>query len=80
MFAAAPFWAFLADYPMRRLLKIISMIDKTAKWQLLTGTPQSQWVSSSGKMLIMGDAAHAMLPYMSQGTSNTSRETVSVKV
>lgn len=48
-----------------RLTKIISLIDKTVKWPLLSGAPLSRWFS--GKIVVIGDAAHAMLPYMSQG-------------
>ena len=43
------------------------MIHKTLKWPLLSGTPLKNWVSSSGKLVIIGDAAHAMMPYMSVG-------------
>ncbi|PLB39666.1 FAD/NAD(P)-binding domain-containing protein [Aspergillus candidus] len=50
-----------------RLTKIIGFIDKTIKWPLLTGAPMSRW--ASGKTVILGDAAHAMLPYMSQGAA-----------
>jgi hypothetical protein len=50
----------------RSLTKIIGMIDKTLKWPLLSGSILERWVS--GKAVILGDAAHAMLPYMSQGT------------
>lgn len=51
------------------LTKIIDMIDTTLKWPLLSGTPLKRWVASSKKLLIMGDAAHAMVPYMSQGAA-----------
>lgn len=51
----------------RRLVKVINMIEKTLKWPLLSGVPLERWVSASGKALIMGDAAHPMLPYMSEG-------------
>ncbi|OQE08477.1 hypothetical protein PENVUL_c009G05272 [Penicillium vulpinum] len=50
-----------------RLEKIISLIEKTIKWPLISGVPLSRWVN--GKVLILGDAAHAMLPYMSQGAA-----------
>lgn len=49
------------------LTKIISMIKKTLKWPLVSGRALRRWVSDSGKLLILGDAAHAMVPYMSQG-------------
>lgn len=43
------------------------MIESTLKWSLLSGKPLEKWVASSGKLLIIGDAAHAMVPYMSEG-------------
>jgi salicylate hydroxylase len=52
-----------------RLTKIINMIDHTMKWPLLSGKPLNTWVAPSNKVLIMGDAAHAMVPYMSQGAA-----------
>lgn len=41
------------------------MVEKTVKWPLLTGTLLKNW--TVGKLVILGDAAHAMVPYMSQG-------------
>jgi salicylate hydroxylase len=52
-----------------RLTKIIAMIEKTIKWPLLSGKQLQRWVAPSNKVLIMGDAAHAMVPYMSQGAA-----------
>jgi salicylate hydroxylase len=52
-----------------RLIKIINMIDSTLKWPLLSGSPLNTWVAPSKKVLIIGDAAHAMVPYMSQGAA-----------
>ena len=52
-----------------KLVNIINMIDKTVKWPLLTGSPLPHWIARSHKLLILGDAAHAMLPYMSQGAA-----------
>lgn len=43
------------------------MIDRTMKWPLMTGDTFGRWISRSGKLVMLGDAAHAMLPYMSQG-------------
>lgn len=51
-----------------RLEKIIGMIQNTIKWPLVSGTPLSRW--TTGRLVILGDAAHAMLPYMSQGKPN----------
>jgi len=51
------------------LTKIINMIDNTLKWPLLSGKPLTTWLAPSNKVLIIGDAAHAMVPYMSQGAA-----------
>lgn len=52
-----------------RLTKIISLIDKCMKWPLKVGKQLKSWFSSTTKLIIVGDAAHAMLPYMSQGAT-----------
>jgi salicylate hydroxylase len=53
-----------------RLFKVIRKINKTLKWPLMSGdTSISHWVAQSGKLLMLGDAAHAMVPYMSQGAA-----------
>ena len=44
------------------LLKIIGMIKSTVKWPLLSGSRLRRWVHPSNKLIIMGDAAHAMVP------------------
>lgn len=35
----------------------------------MSGTALDRWVSDSSKLVILGDAAHAMVPYMSQGAA-----------
>ncbi|KAF4304319.1 hypothetical protein GTA08_BOTSDO07426 [Botryosphaeria dothidea] len=52
-----------------RLVKVIGLIDTTLKWPLMSGSKLPTWVAPSKKLLILGDAAHAMLPYMSQGAA-----------
>lgn len=39
------------------------------KWPLASGAKLSSWVHPSSSLLILGDAAHAMVPYMSQGAA-----------
>lgn len=53
-----------------QLRKVISMVNSTMKWPLLTGVRLSRWIHPSNKLIILGDAAHAMLPYMSEGKSH----------
>lgn len=45
------------------------MIDSCQKWPLMSGTEPKTWIAPSQRLLIMGDAAHAMVPYMSQGAA-----------
>jgi len=52
-----------------RLMIVIRMIKQTNKWPLLNGSTLPHWVAKSNKLLILGDAAHAMVPYMSQGAT-----------
>lgn len=52
-----------------RLTRIIDMVESTLKWPLLSGSPLKRWIAPSNKLLIMGDAAHPMVPYMSEGAA-----------
>jgi 2-polyprenyl-6-methoxyphenol hydroxylase-like FAD-dependent oxidoreductase len=45
------------------------MIDNALKWPLMSGIPLSTWIAPSNKLIMLGDAAHAMVPYMSQGAA-----------
>jgi salicylate hydroxylase len=45
------------------------MIEKRVKWPLLSGKLLPRWIARSNKVIIVGDAAHAMVPYMSQGAA-----------
>lgn len=44
------------------------------KWPLFSGSLTNRWVSK--KLIIMGDAAHSMLPYMSQGKETEELSTM----
>lgn len=39
------------------------------KWRLIDLPTINDWVHPSGKMVIIGDAAHATLPYLAQGAA-----------
>lgn len=56
-----------------RLRKLISMIKATLKWPLMSGSKLPTWIHPSNKLIITGDAAHSMLPYMSQGLTSSSK-------
>ncbi|CZR66960.1 related to salicylate hydroxylase [Phialocephala subalpina] len=57
-----------ADWDLK-LVKIINMVEKTMKRPLLAGPPLPTWLAPSCRILILGDTAHSMLPYMSQAAA-----------
>ncbi|KAF2097138.1 FAD/NAD(P)-binding domain-containing protein [Rhizodiscina lignyota] len=44
-----------------------SMPERPSKWVLNDREPLDQWVFAGGKVVLMGDAAHAMLPHQGAG-------------
>jgi salicylate hydroxylase len=44
---------------------MIGAVDSWRKWALFTVSPDADW--SSGAVTLLGDAAHAMLPFAAQG-------------
>ncbi|CAM6086633.1 unnamed protein product [Calypogeia fissa] len=48
---------------------LVSIAQETLKWRLLSSTEMKQWSHPSGKCVLLGDAAHATLPYLAQGAA-----------
>ncbi len=49
--------------------KVLEHVDYCSKWKLAYLPPLSKWVSDSGRVVLIGDAAHGMLPYVAQGAA-----------
>lgn len=47
----------------------MSLITNSLKWPLMGNNSLERWVSPSSRLVVLGDAAHAMVPYMSQGAA-----------
>ena len=45
------------------------MVDKTSRWPIQMIDVPEKWCTKSGKFLILGDAAHAMLPNLALGAA-----------
>lgn len=53
------------------LRKVLEHIDRCKLWRLTDLPPLDRWFSRSGKVVILGDAAHAMSPYGGQVSAET---------
>jgi salicylate hydroxylase len=57
--------AFEGWHPQVRA--ILEAVDETFVWALFDRTPLQHW--SAGRVTLLGDACHAMLPFMAQGAA-----------
>jgi len=57
--------AFAGWHPQVRA--ILEGVDETFIWALFDRTPLERW--SAGRVTLLGDACHAMLPFMAQGAA-----------
>ncbi|KAE8154365.1 hypothetical protein BDV25DRAFT_136061 [Aspergillus avenaceus] len=51
------------------LMKIVQKKKSIHNWPLFEVEPLDKWVSDSGKFILIGDASHAMVPYLSMGVT-----------
>jgi salicylate hydroxylase len=51
--------------------RVLAKVSACLKWKLADLPPLPRWVSSTGRVVLIGDAAHAMVPYMAQGAAQS---------
>jgi salicylate hydroxylase len=56
--------------------QIISNVDSTFRWGLYDREPLPRW--SNGRLTLLGDAAHPMLPHMGQGANQSIEDAVAL--
>ncbi|KAF8684732.1 hypothetical protein RHS04_01160 [Rhizoctonia solani] len=59
-----------------RIQKLINLIPSTLKWLLADRQPLDKWVHDSGKVVLLGDSCHPMLPYRAQGAAMAIEDAV----
>src|SRR6202008_2696406 len=57
--------AFAGWHPL--VQAVIGAVDETFVWALFDRAPLDRW--SAGRVTLLGDACHAMLPFMAQGAA-----------
>ncbi|TDL23537.1 FAD/NAD(P)-binding domain-containing protein [Rickenella mellea] len=60
--------ADFADFEPR-VRKLLSQVGSTLKWRLMDRSPLDTWVHPSGRVVLLGDSCHPMLPYRAQGAA-----------
>jgi len=49
--------------------RVLEHVDSCLKWKLAYLPSLTKWVGDSGRVVLIGDAAHGMLPYLAQGAA-----------
>jgi 2-polyprenyl-6-methoxyphenol hydroxylase-like FAD-dependent oxidoreductase len=60
-----------------QVLSIIGATDETYKWALFDRSPLQRW--SAGRVTLLGDACHPMLPFMGQGAAQAIEDGATLK-
>lgn len=61
-----------------RLMKVVQKKWTIQNFPLFEVNPLDRWASDSGKFILIGDAAHAMVPYLSMGKLDDALHTGAV--
>lgn len=52
-----------------RVRRLLSHVQSTMKWRLMDRNPLPTWMHLAGRIVLLGDACHPMLPYRAQGAA-----------
>ncbi|KAH8899860.1 FAD/NAD(P)-binding domain-containing protein [Thozetella sp. PMI_491] len=61
-----------------RLRKIIDRIESPFLWSLRDRPMLKSWLSPEGNLILLGDSAHPMLPYVGQGAACAAEDAVAL--
>jgi salicylate hydroxylase len=63
-----------------RIQKLLGMVESTLNWKLMDRAPLSRWVHEKGRIALIGDACHPMLPYRAQGAAIATEDAITLGV
>ncbi|KAG2145434.1 uncharacterized protein EDB93DRAFT_1087020 [Suillus bovinus] len=49
--------------------KLLALVPSTLNWRLMDRDPLPSWIHKDGKLALLGDSCHPMLPYRAQGSA-----------
>ena len=59
-------------------MAFLDHVQHAERWKMATGPEIDTWRSGNGRIVLLGDAAHAMLPHAAQGLSQGIEDAVSL--
>ena len=59
--------------------KLCGLTGTYLKWKLADFDQLSRWVHPSGKVALLGDACHPMMPYMAQGAAQATEDAATLR-
>jgi salicylate hydroxylase len=62
----------------RRVVELLEKVDNCFWWGLYDRRPLASW--TNGRLALLGDAAHAMLPHLGQGANQAIEDAVALAV
>ena len=59
-----------------RVTHLLAQVDSTFRWGLYDREPLDTWIN--GRLVLLGDAAHAMLPHLGQGANQSIEDAMAL--
>ncbi|KAK9450072.1 3-hydroxybenzoate 6-hydroxylase-like protein [Limtongia smithiae] len=61
-----------------KLVKILHKVQACLKWKITYVRELPSWVSKSGRIALLGDSAHATVPFLAQGAAQAIEDSITI--